>query len=199
MALEPPDTRPPDFGLSSNPGAERLIDSVALIRGGIRRQTDVLIRPVPLGFSIYLQFRSEAAPERIEIEDNTVCAVTDPEFIWRLGAGTFAIEELSSVKHECQPYSRGFIPAQAPLAPSNSIANYRHEARLLTLARRFTRKDDATVIAVLSAAIARDATGRAVPTSLAWPFEGPVLRVHHRHGHYQYPIVARLDFIGVSR
>lgn len=199
MSLEPSDGRTPDLSLPASHDTERLIDSTALVEGDIQRQTDVLIRPTPLGFSIYVQLRSVAAPERLTIESNIVCEPTGPELIRRLGAGTFAIEELPNFENECGLFSRARIPAQVPFAPSDSTANYRHELRLLNVARRFAHRDKGTVLAVLSATAARDVTGRVVPTSLAWRGENPVLRVYHRQARYRYPIVARLDFITPAR
>jgi hypothetical protein len=194
----------PDFSLPANfessladaRNTERLINATALVEGAIQRQTDVLIRPVPLGFSFYLQFRSRAAPERVTISANVLCAPTGSEVIKRLGAGAFAVEGLSNFDGECAPYSRAHIPPQTAVAPTNSRANYQHEMRLLKVAQRSARENHASAIVVLSATTARDAARRAVPTDLAWRYqEEPVLRVHLAHGAYRYPIVARLDLV----
>jgi hypothetical protein len=187
-----------ETSLADADDTERLINATALVEGHIKRQTDVLVRPSPLGFSVYLQFRSRSAPERITFSTKVQCAIGS-EGTRRVGAGTFVIEGLHSEDEGgCRPYSRARLPAQAPPGPSDTAANYQYEMRLLKAARHVAQEDNASIIAVLSATSARDATGRIVPTDFAWrPEYDPVLRVHLKNGNYRYPIVARVDFIGV--
>jgi hypothetical protein len=189
-----------EISLYAKHEAERLVDGVALVDGGIERQTDVLVRPVPFGFSFYVQFRSASAPERVSLNSGVGCAPGGSELITRLGAGTFAVEGPSGAEVECERYSRARVPAQASPAPWDTVANYRHERRLLELAERRARRGRAEVRGVLSAATARDATGRVVPTDMSWRYdEEPVLRVHFAHGHYRYPIVVRVDLLVEAR
>ncbi len=194
----PPELRLPaltETSLADARNTERLIDSTALVEGSVQPQTDVLIRPLPLGFSFYLQFRSPAAPERVVITNNFECPSLGSEVIKRLSAGTFAIEGLSTENDECEPYSRAPLSANAPPPSYDTIANYRHEQRLLAGAGRIARAEHTTLLAVIDVSSARDAAGRSVPTDFAWRYpEEPVLRVHHVAGD-RYPIVARIDFI----
>jgi hypothetical protein len=180
---------------------ERLVNGVAFIEGDVSRQTDLLVRPVARGFSVYVQLRSPAAPERFTIRDKVEC---DPgsELIRRLAPGTFAIEYPIQERYEeeCEPYSRSRIPAHRSIEPADTSANYEYETRLLRAASAQARRDDASVLAVVSATSARDATGRVVPTEMAWRYqEEPVLRVHLRSGHYSYPVLAHIEFIAKAR
>lgn len=194
----PPELRLPalnETSLAEARGTERLIDSTALVEGGVQRATDALVRPLPLGLSLYLQFRSPAAPERVVLSNKFQCPPLNSEVVRRLGPGTFAIEGLSRENVECEPYSRALLPVHAPPPPSDTVANYRHERRLLAAALRRARADHATLLAVVNASSARDAAGHPVPTDFAWRrLEEPVLRVHHERGE-RYPVLARVDFI----
>jgi hypothetical protein len=188
----------PEIFVTSNAQArdgEGLFNSgSALIAGHIQRQTDALVRAEPFGVSVYLLFRSPSAPEQITFSTSG-CPPLGFEMVKRLGAGTFAVEGLSS-EDECEPFSKARIPAQAPLPPADTGANYLHEKRLLALAHRVARKDDADLISVVSAAGADDALGHPVPTDFAWRDpEAPVLRVHFKRFHCRYPLVARVDFV----
>ncbi len=188
----------------SSPGAydlEALVNSVAFVEGGVEPHTDVLVRPTPLGFSVYVQFRSANAPERFSIHDKVFCAPGGSELIRRVRPGTFSLELLlGETEAECEPYSRAPVAPVAPIEPSDTVASYAHERRLITLARARARRDDASVLALVSASPARDALGRLVPTEMAWrDEEEPVLRVHLRAGHYRYPVLARVDFFSGAR
>lgn len=188
----------------SGPGAndlETLVNSVAFVEGGVEPSTDVLVRPTPLGFSVYVQFRSANAPERFAIHDKVMCAPEGSELIRRVRPGTFSIElENAETEAECEPYSRAPVAPVAPVEPSDTAANYAHERRLIALAKRRARRDDASVLALVSASPARDARGRLVPTEMAWrDEEDPVLRVHLGAGHYSYPVLARVDFFSGAR
>jgi len=175
---------------------ETLVNSVAFIEGEVEPHTDVLVRPIPLGFSVYVEFRSAAARERFSIEDKVSCAPGGFELIRRVRPGTFSVEELQGEREaECEPYSRSPVASAAQIEPSDTAANYAHERRLIALASGRAHRDDASVLAIVSASPARDATGRLVPTEMAWRYEEePVLRVHLRAGHYRYPVLARVDF-----
>jgi hypothetical protein len=175
---------------------EALVNSVAFIEGAVEPHTDVLVRPIPLGFSVYVQFRSVSTPERFSIEDKVFCAPSGFELIRRVRPGTFSLEEvLGEREAECEPYSRSLVAPVERIEPSDTAANYAHERRLIMLARKQARRDHASLLDVVSASPARDATGRLVPTEMAWRYEEtPVLRVHLRAGHYRYPVLARVDF-----
>jgi hypothetical protein len=175
---------------------ERLVNSVAFIEGGVEHDMDVLVRPVPFGFSVYVQFRSSNAPEQFKVEDKVECAPQGSELIQRLRPGTFSVEELpGETEDECEAYSRAPVPA-SKIQPQDTAANYAHERRLITLAKQSARRDHASVLAVVSASATRDRTGRVIPTEMAWrDEEEPVLRVHLRDGHYHYPVLAHIDFL----
>jgi hypothetical protein len=180
---------------------EALVNSVAFIEGGVEPHTDVLVRPTPFGYSVYVQFRSANSPERFSIHDKVSCAPVGSELIRRLRPGTFSVELLlGERKAECEPYSRTPVAPAASIEPSDTVANYAHERRLIALARERARRDDADALALVSARPARDARGRLVPTEMAWRYEEePVLRVHLRAGRYRYPVLARVDFFSGAR
>jgi hypothetical protein len=180
---------------------ERLISSTAFIEGGVRRQTDVLVRPTALGFSAYIQFRSRSAAERVPLQSGVFCAPQGFELIRRLRPGVFIIEQLIREREaECESYSRSRVPTQRSIEPADTSANYRRESRLIGSATRRAKLDDATMLAVVSAISARDANGHVVPTDMAWRYDDePVLRVHHLARRYRYPVVMRIDFITKAR
>jgi hypothetical protein len=180
---------------------ERLVNSVAFIEGGVEPDMDVLVRPVPFGFSVYVQFRSSSAPEQFKIEDKVECSPQGSELIRRLQAGMFSVEELpGETEDECEPYSRARVSPTSEIQPQNTAANYAQERHLIGIAQRRAQHDRASVLTVVSASAARDRTGRIVPTEMAWRREEePVLRVHLHDGHYHYPVLARIDFLTADR
>lgn len=183
----------------SGPGAydlETLVNSVAFIEGAVQPHTDVLVRPVPLGFSLYVQFRSASAPERFQITDKIMCPPGGSEVIRRVRPGTYSLDQVpnESQQIECEPYSHSLVAPVEQIETTDTAANYAHERRLIVLANHQASRDHVSMLDLVSASPARDATGRVVPTEMSWRDE-PVLRVHLRAGHYQYPVVARMDFL----
>ncbi|HEY2570638.1 MAG TPA: hypothetical protein VGI27_04150, partial [Solirubrobacteraceae bacterium] len=118
----------PDFSLPSEEGAKTLIGSAALVVAAVQRQTDAIFRPTPLGVSVYFQFRSAAAPERLQLGSNIECAPSGFELIKRIGAGTFVVEGRSDFgAEECEPYSHERIPPRGDAAPVDMRARTRSD------------------------------------------------------------------------
>ncbi len=175
---------------------ETLVNSVAFIEGAVQPRTDVLVRPVPLGFSLYVQFRSASAPERLKIEDKVMCPSGGSEVIRRVSPGTYSLDQVPDENQliECEPYSHSLVAPTESIEPTDTTANYAYERRLIALAQQQALRDHVSLLDLVNATPARDAAGHVVPTEMSWRDE-PVLRVHLRAGHYRYPVVARVDFL----
>jgi hypothetical protein len=172
----------------------------AFVVAGAQRDTDVLIRALPFGVSVYALFSSPHTPERIAFETNADCPTVGSELIRRLEPGTFSYEAETigeDEEDECEAYSHTRVkPIRAP-APTDTAAAYRAEGELLALADRQAHRDQAVVAFAIRAYTAHDAAGHPVTTEMAWrdSNEGPVIRVHFGSPHVSFPVLLRLDVV----
>ncbi len=174
------------------------IAGAAFVVAGVQRETDMLIRPLPLGVSVYALLRSARAPERIEVGTNLDCPTTGSDLFRRLGPGSFSYEEMTveDVEDECGAYSHVPVGHSQPPPASSTAAAYRAERKLLASARTRARQDRAVTECVITAYPARDADGHTVPTEMAWRSEdGPVVRVRLGAAHPRFPVIERFDVI----
>jgi hypothetical protein len=95
----------------------------AFVVAGVRRDTDMLIRALPFGVSVYVLFSSPHAPERITFETNLGCPTTGFQLDRRLEPGTFSYEEEltnENEEDECELYSH------APVGPDPPAVAHEH-------------------------------------------------------------------------
>lgn len=178
-------------------GGTVLVGSSAIVQAEAAPATDVIVRPLPLGFAVYLLLRSARAAERVALDSNLGCE--GGEFQRRLAPGVFEIAEGAgedpSLAPECGSYSHSGVAAWAP-GPLDTLANLRHERALWSLARRRSAAEHASPLLLVAASAARDERGRIVPTEMSWRYPAePFLRIRHRGAHPAYPLLVRLDVL----
>lgn len=175
----------------------------AFVVAGVQRDTDMLIRALPFGVSVYVLFSSVSAPERITFDTNLGCPTGGFQLDRRLVPGTFSYEEETGEngdeEDECELYSHAPVAPIRPPAPTDTTAAYRAESSLFALADRQARRDQAIAALVIRAYPAHDAAGHEVPTEMAWRAEGeqpgPIIRVHLEAGHVRFPVLMRFDVV----
>jgi hypothetical protein len=175
----------------------------AFVVAGVQRDTDMLIRALPFGVSVYVLFSSAYAPERITFDTNLGCPTGGFQLDRRLEPGTFSYEEETGEhgdeEDECELYSHTPVAPIRPPSPTNTTAAYRAESSLFALADRQARRDQAIAALVIRAYPAHDAAGHEVLTEMAWRAEGeqpgPVIRVHLEARHARFPVLMRFDVV----
>ena len=175
----------------------------AFVVAGVQQDTDMLIRALPFGVSVYVLFSSPYAPERITFDSNIGCAEGGAQLDRRLLPGTFSYEEelgeRGDEEDECELYSHTPVARISPPSPTDTTAAYRAERSLFKLAGRQAHRDQATASLVIRAYPAHDAAGHGVPTEMAWRAEGeqpgPVIRVHLEAAHPRFPVLMRFDVV----
>ena len=210
LELIPPDAPgSPDMSLPSQlaEGSSNLKGvagsaGAAFVVAGVQRDTDMLIRALPFGVSVYVLFSSADAPERITFENNLACPSVGSQLDRRLEPGTFSYEEETEhgdEEDECGLYSHAPVAPLRPPSPTNTAAAYRAESSLFALADRQAHRDQAIAALVIRAYAAHDAAGHEVPTEMAWRAAGeepgPVIRVHLHAGHARFPVILRFDVV----
>jgi hypothetical protein len=175
----------------------------AFVVAGVQRNTDMLIRALPYGVSVYVLFSSAYAPEPITFDTNLDCPAVGSQLDRRLEPGTFSYEEENGPRRdeedECKLYSHTPVAPISPPSPTNTTAAYRAESSLFALADRQAHRDQAVAVLVIRAYSAHDAAGHEVPTEMAWRAEGehpgPVIRVHLKADHARFPVLMRFDVV----
>jgi hypothetical protein len=175
----------------------------AFVVAGVQRDTDMLIRALPFGVSVYVLFSSAAAPERVTFDTNLGCPTAGFQLDRRLEPGTFSYEEETGEhgdeEDECELYSHTPVAPIRPPSPTNTTAAYRAESSLFVRADKQAQRDQAIAAFVIRAYPARDAAGREILTEMAWRAEGeqlgPVIRVHLEAGHVRFPVLMRFDVV----
>jgi hypothetical protein len=211
LGIAPPDTAgSPDISLPSEL-AERSSSlqgvagssGAAFVVAGVQRDTDVLIRALPFGVSVYVLFSSPHAPERITFDNNLSCPTSGFQLDRRLEPGTFSYEEETgehgNEEDECELYSHAPVAPVRPPSPTNTAAALQAESSLFALADRQARRDQAIAALVIRAYPAHDAAGHQVPTEMAWRAEGeqpgPVIRAHLGARRVRFPVLMRFDML----
>ncbi len=175
----------------------------AFVIAGVQRDTDMLIRALPFGVSVYVLFSSPYAPERITFDTNLGCADGGFQLDRRLVPGTFSYEEElgehGDEEDECELYSHAPVASISPPSPTDTTAAYRAESRMFALADRQAHRDRAIASVVIRAYGAHDAAGHEIATEMAWRAEGeqpgPVIRVHLEAAHPRFPVLMRFDVV----
>jgi len=174
----------------------------AVVVAEAQPQTDLLLRALPYGISVYALFQSPRAPERLHLGAGMECAPDGFELFRRPTPAFFSWErELTNDNEEaeCEPYSHAPVAARRAPGPSQTGRAYASERAMLHTAAAHARRDRAEAMLLLRPYTAHDAAGRPVPTEMAWrevgEGVGPVIRVHLVAGRYRFPVLMRFDLV----
>lgn len=171
----------------------RVIRGDAAAYTGTRRATDTVARPTAMGVETFSHLRDRSAPEtfswRVHLAGGQVLKLLRDGRVAIEPATAEARPDRTKGKQSATPLRRS-----APEDESLTKASAQLDRSRTALAGA-GREINGFLVAVLAAPWAKDANGRAVPTSLS--VDGDVITMHvlHRNGHFAYPILADPDLI----
>lgn len=176
---------------ASQPSAP--VNGVAAMYANSRPATDTVVRPSPAGVQMFSQLRAGLAPKRLAWH----VALQPGQELRQLVDGEVAVV-IPAPEGAAPPVSGVVLPPKPTVAQRQAALG--DTALALDIARdQFRRAQARTadeIVALIPDPWARDAQGRAVPTSVTASGSTVELRVEHDLLANEFPVIAALHMLG---